>query len=186
MKVIRYDVDGIIRNFEKSVYIVLSYYYPNKTPKKQPTNKDWHMDKNYPKIKKADFYNLVFKIHASEIFLTADYYKGAHSFITRLKKIAHKNELKLIARTHQTRKTAKYTYIWLLNKDFYFDGFFSSLGDDKNFIEGILIDDKVENIKNKEYGILLTRDWNKYWDGCPCRANSYNEVLEKTKSLLGG
>lgn len=180
-KNIRCDVDGVLRNFVGSVYRVLKYYYPDRVPEEQPIHKSWYMSNDYPDFDRQEYYDLIFDVHAEEIFSQADPYDGAIDFLDKLYEIEGHD---LLIRTHQNDKTAMVTFDWLLNHGANFDGYFVSKAMDyKNYMNTIIIDDKPDNLFYNSNGILMDRDWNQDIE-FPRRACNYQEVLNYVNQLI--
>lgn len=181
INLIRCDIDGVVRNFVSSVYHVLDFHYPEKTPDEEPIHRNWSLHLQYPKFNKSNFYNLVFNKHAEQIFYFAKPYELADEFIKELNNIPNFN---LIFRTHQNKKTGLHTHKWILEQGWDFDGLFmSNSKDNKEYIDSIIIDDKPDNIIGKPYGILMDRPWNhnfKY----DRRAFNYEDVIKKIRKLI--
>lgn len=181
--IIKLDVDGVLRNFKSRSYEVLKYFYPNKTPSKEPVVDEWELSEFYPKFDKRELYNLIFSKHAKLIYSSADCYKNSRNFCNLLY-----NKYAVIIRTHQNSKCAPVTYHWLVNKGFNFDGFFVTDGSDKkDYLDGLLVDDKVDNIKDKNKGILINRNWNKSFDCSGTnihRCYSYKQSLKNIKRIM--
>lgn len=182
------DVDGIIRNFDKSLKQVYLREYPDHDVKH--TN-DWALHKFYPIGE--DIYNFAFEDNAVEIFHDADPYEGALWFVEQLGK-----HYEVVCVTSQpSSEVMMITFDWLHKH-----GFDQSISHymfkhtEGDFTKGhirldVLIDDYVDNLKKAEsfgvMGVGIERSWNKgKWDPL---FKDYEEVLnflEKLKKVKEG
>ena len=177
-KIIKVDIDGIIRNFTNSTYYTLKQNR-ELVPNKCPIANDWNTASGYPDIDNERFWNLIYIKYCSQVFNTrAHPYQGSLMFLQQLKKMG----LDIVLITHQTPLSAKYTISWLKRYAIDYDYFiFSDSSKSKNIFlkDSILIDDKADNLLNK-HDILLDRPWNinSKWKN---RAFTYDEILDRVQ-----
>lgn len=174
------DVDGVLRDWDGSVYDVLKDIVPLRVPEERPEVFSWNTAQYYPDIPDEEFYDLVFSKHAREVYLEkARAFPGSIAFIKEL------NELSwtvVVVNTHQPNLPCiLYTLEWLSKRGVKWDHFLVSPGNSKHILESrdhILVDDKPDNLEPRK-DILFGRPYNEHMDnrGCP-RATTYEEVLD--------
>jgi len=181
MITVNVDIDGVLRDWGKSVHTVLRKYYPNKIPVKPPRITEWDTSKFYPEFNKHNFWHIVLQFRAKEIYTEAKVYKGAIDFIDALNFI---DGVQVVINTHQPNRLCElYTLEWLYKNDIEYDYILMSNELDKHLVPGILIDDKVENIKPGD--ILFSRSWNIHsTDHHGIRMNNYKSILDYLKRGL--
>ena len=180
-KLLKVDVDGVLRDFTTAIYKTLKKHEPFDIPDKPPVCNEWDISKFYPDI--SYFWHKVFNEYAHEIFYgIAKPYKGAGEFY---KKVSSKYDT--IIRTHQPFNVSDNTIYWLRRyiSDKITGIYISDNEQSKNQISGILIDDKPQNVydNGEEKSVLLTRPWNTDVN-VKHRADNYQDCLAKVDELM--
>jgi 5'(3')-deoxyribonucleotidase len=152
---IKVDIDGVLRDFVGSVYNHLYSIMPQDVPENEPLITKWDIHEFYPKIRKDEFYRLIFYTYGYEIFSFAKPYPDAWDFMMVLRNLG----VTIVLFTQQTLSNATHTLRWLKKYSIPFDYFIFTETKDKRLMPGLLLDDKPENMFSGA-DILLDRPWN--------------------------
>jgi|TARA_Y100000310_G_scaffold25527_1_gene24412 5'(3')-deoxyribonucleotidase len=154
---VNFDIDGVIRNFNKSVERVYREKFPTHIIRAH--NGDWDISHRFPIGDKV--YDFVYKGHAWEIFSNADPYPFAIEMVSAVKKMGHRVQLV----TANVGASMLPTANWITKNDVVHDSIHFT--HEKELVGGdILFDDKVDNLKDCPYwAVCVNRPWNQEWEG---------------------
>lgn len=144
-KIVKVDIDGVLRNFSQATWDVLQLEYPEKLVGEKPMNTSWGLMDVYPMFEKKELFRLIFGSHLSEeiFYHYAQPYPGAKEFTRKLQKHGYT----IILNTHQSKHVQVPTLQWLHRERIKYHGIFMSDHLDKSTIpDGVLIDDKPDNL----------------------------------------
>lgn len=176
-KIIKVDIDGVLRNFVGSVNHVYDKYYPNFW--RMPVT-EWDLSLFYQI--KEEIWDFIFRKHAQEIFLK--YAQCHHENISSLLLFAEANpsfEIKLVT-ANKEPAVVDATLLWLAKTGL--DIFPVVFEKNKTLIKGdFLIDDYIKNLQESaregEIPMAITRPWNRHWPG-----HSYDTMQEVLDEIV--
>lgn len=187
--IIKMDVDGFIRNFTRAVYKTIKFFELENCPAKEPVVKEWDLSQYYPKVK--DFYKKVFNNSVYSEFIFCKYAELYEEYMETPFNILHefKDKAIILFQSHQSKKNACYTHIFLNNIFPDFNVIIHNPKISKSIIPGVLIDDKPENIIDNSIGrsILIARPWNvnfRLQNEDLNVAHDNNDVIKHLKRIL--
>lgn len=153
------DVDGVLRNFDKSVRKCYKEIYPNH--KLPDTTESWSLHKTYPIGQ--DIYKFVWEDHPFDIFAKAEEYEGSIDSL-----INWSNRYEIVITTSQPLSSLHPTLIWLGEKMVPTNEI--HIVSEKYLVDGkFLLDDAPHNLKSfSKHGkvaVCMDRPWNQEWGG---------------------
>lgn len=176
---IKCDIDGVLRNWEKSLVTEYKKQYPHDTTVISPF-KEWAVDSNFPNSP-VDIHTFFRETHADQIYYNAELLPGASRFIKRI--INFYPHVWLVSKQYPL--TMDPTVRWCQDKlpfgynlPIVFTSDKRRVGEDL-FRRIVLIDDAPENIENE---FPLVSEAKNYFDGNTlhipiCFGQRYNEHI---------